>query len=187
MKLLLLLLLLTSFLSVSGVTRVSRVVHYDPEYIVFPAVSGNSWLLNLKTWRTWNGAREECKKIGGDLATHVSEEDMKRIFFGKDEKGREPYWIVRKFTPFVGGRMNEQATEANFKDSFEWVDGTPIPANNSLWEYHVPYHFIKKCMIINPNDVRDITLREYIKGVAYSTEFCDNRGSYLCEIPKKRH
>jgi len=120
-------------------------------------------------------AREECKKRGADLSTNLLEEDLKFIF---NEARIVPHWIsVYK----VGARSNE-TKEANYEESFEWLDGTSLSARNPLWCKEFGDNPSDKCVaIVRKTDYCEEKTKR--KGPAFRTVYCDATGAILCEIP----
>jgi len=134
-----------------------------------------------KYFKTWAAAREACKKKGGDLATKLTEEEMKFVYSSlwSKYKGKQLLWI--------GGHMNEHATELNHKDSYEWLDGTPIPADYDFWAIYQPQDYAGinyKCMALHPSRERK-GLGNW--GPALYSQRCNVNWPALCEIPDKRH
>jgi len=133
--------------------------------------------------KNWADAREECKKIGGDMATNLLEKELKFIF----KKVITEEW---KRGVWVGARMNPRATKANFTKSFEWLDGTRIPADSDLWrwgfaESSAQYSYnIHRCVAV----WRTWKRQDEKEGPAYVIKSCEwDEFPVLCEIPKKRH
>jgi len=122
--------------------------------------------------KTWEDARADCKRRGGDLASHLTEEDMK--------------WVYSKVIPsnaypaaWIGGRMNSRATSANFEGSFEWIDGGQIAADDGNWVIGEPDGLSYKCMGINrgPYPRKDGT-----RGPFYGNSGCFDYIPFLCEL-----
>jgi len=122
--------------------------------------------------KRWDDAREECKRRGGDLATHLTEKDLYYVY-GK-------YIAGNTVSAWVGGHMNARATESNFKESFEWVDGDRISADDGNWKSDEPTGLDWKCMYIykGPSTRKDGT-----SGPTYVSGGCSGSSTgFLCEI-----
>jgi len=124
--------------------------------------------------RSWLAARAECQTRGGDLATHLNEQEADYVF-------REliPPHIQPHLGPlWIGGRMNKRATEANFKSSYEWFNGDRISADDVLLNRTLTYDydglrkldFANKCMLISSS------------GPSYMPYECHAESPYLCKI-----
>jgi len=152
---------------ITGKTFVTPMDPYVPEYPIY----GN-----------WADAREVCKKKGGDLATNLSEEDLKFIF---NEEGIVP---DDERGLWVGARANESATEENYEDSFEWLDGTKISARDPLWGLNFGFDQKKKCVVIWRKSYYRSEYNTKTEGPTYEAYECSYpwRG-ILCEIPNNRH
>lgn len=120
--------------------------------------------------RSWDEALKKCESKGIDLARHATKKLIKR--WAKLKYERENVWI--------GGRMNAQATEANFKDSFEWVHGGgPIPADDELWEISEPSDISRKCVFFNRKIT--VTRKDGTQGHALQTAPCADQYDLVCE------
>jgi len=120
--------------------------------------------------RSWDEALKKCESKGIDLARHATKQLIKR--WAKLEYELENVWI--------GGRMNAQATEANFKDSFEWVHGGgPIPADDGLWEISEPSDISRKCVFFNRKNT--VTRKDGTQGHALQTAPCADQYDLVCE------
>jgi len=122
--------------------------------------------------KNWADSSAECKRRGGHLATQLKEEDVDYAFSKV---------IPSSFvTAWIGGHMNLQATKANFKSNFEWLDGTRIAADDGLWEENEPRELSRNCMYI----FRGPSRREDGKlGPVYRTTICSfNRLPFLCQL-----
>jgi len=123
--------------------------------------------------RSWLAARAECQTRGGDLATHLNEQEVDYVF----RELIQPH-MVHLGSLWIGGRMNKRATEANFKSSYEWLNGDRISADDVLlnrtltydYEGWVKLDFANKCMEINES------------GPRYDPTGCDWKRPYLCKI-----
>jgi len=117
----------------------------------------------------WDDSRKECIERGGDLATHLTKEDLDYIYnnvITSDKKAS------------IGGHMNFAATEENFKEMFEWNDGGRIDDN--LRADFDPGDLGSKCMYImrGPWKRKDGTMGPY-----FATERCHSTAQFLCQIP----
>jgi len=144
---------------------------------------------NPTYYKSWAEAREACKKKGGDLAMKLTEKDMKFVFGSLWSKlfngrGQKIVW--------VGGLMNEHANPDNYMDSYEWLDGTPIPRDYAFWEVGWPYKWWgePRCVILLAYRNRKGAGG---KGPALKTNYCKKteysspKNAALCEIPNQRH
>jgi len=124
--------------------------------------------------KNWTDAREDCKRRGGDLATHLTEEDMNFVRSELMPKDSAVY-----HSPFIGGRAQSQT---NIKSSFEWLNGDSIPADYGLWgdrAFGSLRADWKWCMVIDT----DKNLRkDGKKGPHYGKGPCHHLHEYLCEI-----
>jgi len=120
--------------------------------------------------KNWEASRQECIDRGGDLATHLTREDLDYIYnyvITSDNK-----------EPSIGGHMNFAATENNFKEMFEWVDGGRV--DDDLWHEYQPEHLGYKCMYIarGPEKRKDGTMGPY-----FGAEDCEySIAQFLCQI-----
>lgn len=90
--------------------------------------------INGNIWKGWRDAREECKRRGGDLATHLTKEDLDFLF-----STVIPEEVDYGYHIWIGGILKgEQATESNYRELFEWVDGDRISADDGLWSIDKP-------------------------------------------------
>jgi len=139
-------------------------------------------------YETWDEAREACKKKGGDLAMKLTDEEMKFVFGS--------YWpktfYGAKTWVWYGGVRSERAKDFYHFDSYEWLDGTPIPRDYDLWQRAEPQRGPgsekPSCLVLRPNNRRK---GPGDNGPALLGDYC-NGGSYwerpaLCEIPNQRH
>ena len=117
-------------------------------------------------YKNWDDARAECKRRGGDLATHFTKEDLEVV-------------IPRNTIGYalIGGRMNAQATESNYEDSFEWVNGDRISGIDGLWKRNEPRSLSTKCMAIYRGHMRN----DGTSGPAYLTNPCTHLSPFLCK------
>jgi len=149
-------------------------------------VPGFKW---PKGFKSWAEAREACKKKGGDLAMKLTEKDIKYVY-GSLWSKNFLHAASAQSELWVGGLRNENATELNWMDSNEWLDGTPIPRDYDLWEkdYPLQYRWLKEpwCLYLVPNRIRKGSGK---RGPAYRLSYCE-RTPYmsvtkaaLCEIP----
>jgi len=136
--------------------------------------------------KNWDDAREDCKRRGGELATHLSKPDLDFIFskvittnFVKQDRFRSWAGV------WVGGRMYDGASQGNFKQSFRWVAGRNkrISHDDGLWVTGAPIALDMKCMSILRN-ISPQKTKSGTKGPAYSTYRCDYNKPYLCEFAK---
>jgi len=120
--------------------------------------------------KNWEASRQECIDRGGDLATHLTREDLDYIYnyvITSDNK-----------EPSIGGHMNFAATEKNFKEMFEWVDGGRV--DDDLWHEYQPEHLGYKCMYIarGPEKRKDGTMGPY-----FGAEDCEySIAQFLCQL-----
>jgi len=120
--------------------------------------------------RSWDESLKKCESKGYDLARHATKQLIKR--WANLEYELENVWI--------GGRMNAQATEANFKDSFEWVHGGgPIPTDDGLWEISEPSDISRKCVFFNRKNT--VTRKDGTQGHALQTAPCADKNDLVCE------
>jgi len=122
--------------------------------------------------KNWADAREDCKRRGGDLATHLTEEDLNYV-----RSELMPKYPV--FDPFIGGRAMSQS---NIASSFEWLNGDSISADDGLWKVSA-FDSLRAdwtwCMVIDT----DKNLRkDGKKGPSYGKGYCLHLHTYLCEI-----
>jgi len=122
--------------------------------------------------KKWDDAREECKRRGGDLATHLTEYELYYVY-GHIFRGK-------KIVAWIGGRMNARATESNFTESFEWVDGDRVSADDGNWDRDEPDRPDRHCMCIyNGPYIR----KDGTSGPTYVTAGCSGANfGFLCEI-----
>jgi len=136
-----------------------------------PYSTGRKFLYGIG--KTWDDARTFCKSKGGDLAAHLSKQDLAFIF---SEVIPSDVLHAR-----IGGHLNAQATESNLAESWEWVDGDKIPADDGLWPVFKE-QFLSlnhQCLYIHrfPDKRQDGT-----KGPSYMTNQCESENPFLCEI-----
>jgi len=95
---------------------------------------------------SWEDARAQCKRRGGDLATHLTEKEMNDAFSKADD---DVYLL------WVGGRMNPRAMQLDFWSRFEWLNGDRISSDNKLWDSRFQdYGPSYKCMYIHNRSTR---------------------------------
>lgn len=137
--------------------------------------------------KNWTDAREDCQRRGGDLATHLSKEDLDYVYAKVIPSDkfitRDHYRNWRGV--WVGGRMYHEAVQQNFQYSFQWVNERykMIDANDGLWYEHAPIALYTKCMDITRN-ISPAKTKSGTKGPAYSTSRCKSAQPYLCEFDK---
>jgi len=126
--------------------------------------------------KNWDDARAECKRSGGDLATDLSEEEMQSVYSQLlyfSDTAKRIIWI--------GGRMNSGATSANWRSSFEWVDGGRISADDGNWEKDEPSNQSWKCMTLG--GIRGKKRKDGRKGRYYDTYNCSKYTlPFLCQL-----
>jgi len=136
--------------------------------------------------KNWDDAREDCKRRGGELATHLDKRALDFVFskvittnFVKQDRFRSWAGV------WVGGQMYHGASQGNFKQSFRWVAGRNkrISHDDGLWVTGAPIALDMKCMSILRN-ISPQKTKSGTKGPAYSTYRCDYSKPYLCEFAK---
>jgi len=126
--------------------------------------------------KTWDGARAECKRRGGDLATHLTKEDIELIY--SEVIPSDAYYGQGGLT-WIGGRS--KSTSANYQSSFEWVDGGRISADDGNWEEDEPDKWRSdKCMCTGGSDWK--TRKDGTKGHQYVTWRCGRKCPFLCQL-----
>merc|ERR1711911_176663 len=108
----------------------------------------------------WDGARDECRKLGGDLAMLYSLADLKLVYTK----------VTYSDLIWVGGRLNAQANANNFKESFEWLTGERIPYNYNGWTDFEPDIISHDCL----STYKDYKRRDGTKGPALATYGCSS-------------
>lgn len=151
-------------------TRISRLKKSGKKFVLF----GDDDVAHKQTWRF---SRVVCGEKGGDLAMNLTKADLWFIF----EKV-VPKSVDGQFDDiWVGGRMNPRATEANFTESYEWVDGTPISSDDSIWkDFRGFRHLSDKCLLIDNETWRSKDNDE--KGPAIAPYECPYLFLFLCEL-----
>jgi len=151
-------------------TRISRLKKSGKKFVLL----GDDDVAHKQTWRF---SRAVCEEKGGDLAVNLTKADLWFIF----EKV-VPKSVDGQFDDiWVGGRMNPRATEANFTESYEWVDGTPISVDDSIWKDFRGYrHLSDKCLLIDNETWRSKDNDE--KGPAIAPYECPYSFLFLCEL-----
>jgi len=126
--------------------------------------------------REWQLARLACKKKGGDLAMHLTKEDLRKVH----EKWIQPlpndYWI--------GGSIIKTGADVT---RWRWVDGDEI-TEKEPWQKRYEVNYRKKvpklrdghCIAVysDPNSPRT----DGTKGPTYLAEYCSRYKAFLCEI-----
>jgi len=118
----------------------------------------------------FDDAREECKRKGGDLATHFNTEELYYIF--------SKVIPSERYSASIGGRLNPHGTSPDLYENFEWIDGERISKYDGNWGYDEPDSPRSPHMAIN----RGPKLRnDGLCGPFYRTANY-NSGGILCEI-----
>jgi len=124
--------------------------------------------------KTWKDAREDCKRRGGDLATHLTEQDLNFIFSKVIPINYYPK------TAWVGARMN------GVKSSFEWMDGDRISNDDGLWHKDYPRPLDQYPGSLSYDCMYITRYKKYRKdgtyGYPYMAYKCASYTPYLCEI-----
>jgi len=123
--------------------------------------------------RTWDDAREECESRGADLAMHLTEDDLDFVFSEVIPSDKYAAWI--------GGHMNAKANYSNFEESFEWLDGDRISADDGLWQIDEPkpdFPYSKSVYIHRGPWPR----KDGKRGPAYMTVAGEYNFPFLCKI-----
>jgi len=125
-------------------------------------------------WQDWEGARRECVRWGGDLASRFTDEDLDFIFTKVIPKNVSN---VKDCDPagryIIGGRVNplKASLDRNYKPKFEWLD-----VDDRLWERSEPRHHW--CMNVN----RNCTRKDGTSGPAYQNHWCSNPHPFICQF-----
>ncbi|NWU97744.1 MRC1 protein, partial [Upupa epops] len=109
--------------------------------------------------KTWFGARDFCRAIGGDLACIHSEEEQDLIVSLQTEYVRSSYW------------MGLSALDADSR--FTWSDGSPV--NFEKWQNGEPnnYNGNEKCASFSGYSI-----------MMWNDLFCEHMQYYVCQIKK---
>jgi len=125
--------------------------------------------------KSWPKARDWCKRKGkrGDLATHLTEHQMEKIFT------HLPSWASHVW---VGARMHKSVPQQDFKDSYKWVEPSyshpwpySISGTDGLWRYTSPEGY--QCMAMERVSLR----KDGERGPAYRDFKCNYVFSFICE------
>jgi len=123
-----------------------------------------------------NEAKAECKRRGGDLATHLTKEDLDFIFSTViPERNTRLYG----YAILIDGRMDASATKLNFREKFLWSNGDRIP--DGLWKKGLPSYgdgsircvYISNALVAR-NDGTSVPW--------FSQTSCHSELAFLCEI-----
>jgi len=140
----------------------------------------NKTFVFVETEKTWWNARQECQKKGGDLAMHLTREDLwmvhdKWIKQELEERSPVKYWI--------GGSMAETAAR---NKTFKWVNEDPISETDGNFYRYAHLNNDRKevmCMyVVNTYECCDILRSDGTKGPAFFIDFCYRKLPFLCEI-----
>lgn len=124
--------------------------------------------------QVWLQARKECQKKGGDLATHLTREDLRMVYdkWIKDE-GYFNYWI--------GGWKIDRAM---YGENYEWVDGDCrqqdpdlISDKDNNWLVMVRS---QDCMVVLSGSSAE--RKDGTKGPGLTSTECEFGYPFLCEI-----
>ena len=95
----------------------------------FFQVMGKSYVLSEDTISTFEGAREFCKNMGGDLASALSYKEYDSIV--KDHLETADY--KNKFIWVGFKRTGEDKSSNKIKADVQWITGEPIPPSFAKW------------------------------------------------------
>jgi len=135
----------------------------------------NKTFLFVETEKTWWNARQECQKKGGDLAMHLTKEDLWMVhdkWIKRNPQTYASYWI--------GGSTAETAARNR---SYEWVNEDPISETdgNFIADFHDKWKEVM-CMYVF-NDALHILRRDGTKGPVFDIAQCYyHKLPFLCEI-----
>merc|ERR1712042_302688 len=94
----------------------------------FFQVMGKSYVLSEDTISTFEGAREFCKNMGGDLASALSYKEYDSIV---DHLETADY--KNKFIWVGFKRTGEDKSSNKIKTDVQWITGEPIPPSFAKW------------------------------------------------------
>jgi len=136
--------------------------------------------------KNWNDAKWECKKRGGDLAMHITKDDMDFVWSEAILPGAKEFRTPKRyggdstsgFRSWIGGRSNQENTNSGY----EWLNGDLISAADGLWETSEP-NAHSPCMVIGiTNFFRAELRKDGTKGPAFGTAACSSKYPFFCQI-----
>jgi hypothetical protein len=128
----------------------------------------------------WDNARAECQRRGGDLATHITKEELDFLtskVLNRPQTG----------AAWVGGRVKAgtkiPAGYLRYKDFFTWLNGDPIPKNDGRWFKRRYSYSHMKCMYIAQYfGNKGYTRIDGSRAAAFRNEDCRKKLPPLCKI-----
>jgi len=129
--------------------------------------------------KSWDAARLECKRRGGDLASFLSYAEFEEV---AEKFAYEIHWNV----PWVGARMHLPSGITDVKNNWYWVTGEPLSPDYKKWYNNGNTEF--------PKDGSTSSQCAYIQAYGNMEESngpslypggCSSSLRYLCEIPVK--
>jgi len=131
--------------------------------------------LFVKESQVWLQARKECQKKGGDLATHLTREDLRMVY----DKWIKPDEDL--FTYWIGGWKIDRAV---YGTNYEWVNGDCrqqdpdlISDKDNNW---LDTEAGEDCMEVVSGS--RFERKDGTKEPGFSSHYCEYWNPFLCEI-----